>query len=170
MLTRLTGLSSLNPGLCKCSLWLTFASPWAEIGPPLRGFGLRIERLSRVARYSLRSRCRPTRGGAPPGLKSSHPAKFTWRTIERVPHLRGVLSIHVAPVGLSYRHPFSSVRACAPSAITNVSRCVEQRGLTPQAPCFRPFGTTKLCEFKARERGELGCYLRSRIRLQYTVF
>ena len=26
------------PGLRECSLWLTFAPPWADIGSPLRGF------------------------------------------------------------------------------------------------------------------------------------
>ena len=38
LLTRPRYRSSHTPGLRKCSPWLTFASPWAEIRPPLRGF------------------------------------------------------------------------------------------------------------------------------------
>ena len=38
LLTRPTDRSSRNPGLRKCSPWLTFAPPWACIEPPLRRF------------------------------------------------------------------------------------------------------------------------------------
>ncbi len=30
------------PGLRECSLWLTFAPPWADIGPPLWGLGASV--------------------------------------------------------------------------------------------------------------------------------
>ena len=82
-----------NPGLRKCSLWLTFAPPWADIGASLRGFCLQLNaRLGywsfgfRILQFAFCGSLKTRRGGSsnvwrvdvPGCFAEHHKLRATW--------------------------------------------------------------------------------------------